>query len=127
MFYSMISNLMVENVEKALDFYTGILKFEAVTSVPNKKGGLQFVILSKDGLTLKLQERANMIEEYPALAHDKVQASISLYFTIDNFKEFYEEIKSKTPIYKDIHTTFYNATEFAIKDCDGYILTFAEK
>ncbi len=126
MFKSMISNLMVENVEKSLDFYTGILKFEAVTSVPNKKGGLQFVILTKDGLTLMLQERENMIEEYPALAHDKVQASSSLYFTIDNFMAFYEEIKQNISIYKEIHTTFYGTQEFAILDNDGYVLIFAE-
>lgn len=126
MFKSMTTNLMVENVEKSLDFYTGILKFEAVTSVPNKKGGIQFMILVKDGLTLMLQERENMIEEYPALAHDKVQPSSSLYISIDNFEEFYDKIKQNTPLYKDIYTTFYGTKEFALLDNDGYILTFAK-
>jgi hypothetical protein len=27
---------------------------------------------------------------------------------------------------QDLHTTFYGAREFAIQDCNGYVLAFAE-
>ena len=127
MYTNMTTNLMVENVDKAIAFYQDILGFSVVASVPGKHDGLQFAILSKDKLTLMLQEKRNFIEEYPVLDTDKVHPSISLYITVDNFDALYEEIKGKHPINTELHTTFYGAKEFAITDADGYVLTFTEQ
>ena len=126
MFTNMTTNLMVESVDKALAFYKDVLGFSVVASVPGKNDGLQFAILSKDKLSLMLQERTNLIEECPVLDTAKVCPSATLYTMVDNFEELYEEIKSKHPIYAEIHTTFYGAKEFAITDVDGYVLTFTE-
>ena len=126
MYTSMTTNLMVESVDKTIAFYTELLGFTVVASVPGKNDGLQFAILSRDKLMLMLQERSNFIEEYPALDTPKVQPSVSLYITVDNFDALYQEIKSKYTINTGLHTTFYGAREFAITDIDGYVLTFTE-
>ena len=34
---------------------------------------------------------------------------------------------SNAEIVADINTTFYGAREFTMKDCDGYLLIFAEQ
>ena len=126
MYTNMTTNLMVESVDKAITFYRDILGFSVVVSLPGKDGALQFAILAKDKLSLMLQERNNLIEEYPILNTEKVQPSISLYIMVDNFEELYEEIKGKNPIYTEMHTSFYGAKEFAVTDLDGYVLTFTE-
>ena len=126
MITNMTTNLMVENVEKSIAFYGDVLGFAVVTSVPGKAGGLQFAILAKDGATLMMQEKGNMIEEYPVLSTDAVKPSVSLYITVQEFDAFYEDIKGKYPINTELHTSFYGAKEFAITDADGYVLTFTE-
>jgi len=127
MYTNMTTNLMVESVDKAIAFYKEVLGFSVEVSVPGKENALQFAILSKDKLMLMMQEKNNFIEEYPILATQKVCPSISLYITVDNFDEVYEEIKSKTPINTEIHTTFYGTREFAVVDADGYVIVLTEK
>ena len=126
MITNMTTNLMVENVEKSIAFYGDLLGFAVVASVPGKAGGLQFAILAKDGVTLMVQEKGNMIEEYPVLSTDAVHPSVSLYITVQELDAFYEDIKGKYPINTELHTSFYGAREFAITDADGYVLTFTE-
>ena len=73
-----------------------------------------------------LQEKNNLIEEYPILTTEKITPSITLYITVENFEDFYKTIEQNYPIYKTPHKTFYGAMEFAIADPDGYVLTFTE-
>ena len=122
----MTTNLMVESVDKAIAFYVEVLGFSVVVSLPGKNDELQFAILSKDELILMVQEKSNLIEEYPVLATPEVRPSVSLYIAVDNFDALYGEIKSKYPINTELHTSFYGAREFAVTDVDGYVLTFTE-
>jgi catechol 2,3-dioxygenase-like lactoylglutathione lyase family enzyme len=48
---------MVANVETSITFYQDILGLEVVASVPADDQSLQFAILSKEELTLMLQEK----------------------------------------------------------------------
>ena len=120
------TNLVVESVVKAVAVYEGVLGFSVIASAPGQNEGLQFAILSKDKLMLMLQEKGNLIEEYPVLNTDVVHPSVTLYIMVDNFDSLYAEIKGKHPIYTEIHESFYGAKEFAITDADGYVLTFTE-
>lgn len=126
MYKNITTNLMVESVDTSVNFYQEILGFEVVASVPAKNQELQFTILAKDSVTLMLQEKNNLGEEYPILATEKIRPSITLYITIENFEDFYIGIKKSYPIYTEKHTTFYGSKEFAITDPDGYVLTFTE-
>lgn len=126
MYKSITTNLMVDNVYKTVDFYTKILEFAMLTSVPKKSGGLQFAILVKDDLMLMLQDRENLVEEYPVLKAAKTQPSITLFIKVDNFSVLYDFLKCKCEILSEPHKTFYGNFEFAIKDNNGYVLTFTE-
>jgi uncharacterized glyoxalase superfamily protein PhnB len=125
MYKNITPNLMVENVEETIVFY-GSLGFAAAATVPKDGGGLQFAILVKDNLTLMFQDRESLISEYPLLKTDKTQPSISLYIVVDDVKSYYNEIKATYDLQCELHKTFYGANEFAIKDNNGYILTFTE-
>lgn len=126
MYKNITPNLMVENVEETIQFYEGI-GFAAAATVPKEGGGLQFAILVKDNLTLMFQERENLISEYPILKTEKTQPSITLYIIVDDVNKYYDEIKHQYELQCELHKTFYGANEFAIKDNNGYILTFTEE
>jgi len=126
MYTNMTTNLMVENVDESVAFYRDILGFSVVASVPGDSGSLQFAILLKDNLNLMLQEKHNLIGEYPILDTPEVHPSTTLYITVDNFNDLYRELKSKYEILCDVHETFYGSKEFAIVDNSGYVLTFTE-
>lgn len=126
MYKNITTNLMVASVDASVKFYQEVLGLEVVASVPAKDQTLQFAILAKEAMTLMLQEKGNLSEEYPILAAEKIQPSITLYITVENFEEIYTTIKSNYPIYTEPHATFYGAKEFAITDPDGYVLTFTE-
>jgi len=126
MYTNMTTNLMVENVDESVAFYRDILGFSVVASVPGDSGNLQFAILLKDNNNLMLQEKHNLIGEYPILDTPEVHPSITLYITVDNFNDLYRELKSKYEILCDVHETFYGSKEFAIADNSGYVLTFTE-
>jgi len=126
MLKSITPNLMVESVDETVEFYCGKLGFSVQASVPESNGKLQFAILIRDSLTVMVQDRETLVEEYPVLNVSKVQPSATLYITVDNFAELYEELKGKCDVLCDVHTTFYGANEFAVKDNNGYVITFVE-
>jgi uncharacterized glyoxalase superfamily protein PhnB len=125
MYKSLTPNLMVENVAETIAFYEK-LGFAATATVPKEGGALQFAILVKDNLMLMFQDRESLIGEYPILNTAKTQPSISLYIVVDDVKVYYEKMKKIFDLQSELHKTFYGAEEFAIKDNNGYVLTFTE-
>ena len=110
-----------------MNFYKTVIGFVEVVSIPNDKGRLQFAIVAKDGQQLMFQERKNLCGEYPILATEKVKPSISLFLVVEDFAGFQKEIRSKTKLLVEEHTTFYGTKEFAIADNNGYVITVAEQ
>ncbi len=126
MYKSITPNLMVENVEETVKFYER-LGFSATATVPKDGGGLQFAIMLKENLMLMFQDRESLTGEYPILSVPKTQPSVSLYIVVDSVNTYYENMKDSYTVESALHKTFYGATEFAIRDNNGYILTFTEQ
>ena len=55
----------------------------------------------------------------------QTSGSLTFYIDVEDVKQLYAKLKDKVTIIKDMHTTFYGKREFYIRDCNGYILTFA--
>ncbi len=117
---------MVENVGDTIEFYQEVLGFSVVTTVPGDNGTLLFAIISKDDMTLMLQDRGSLISEYPSLGTPQVQPSVTLYITVDDLDDRYTTLKARHEILSEIHLTPYKSREFAIADGNGYVLCFAE-
>ena len=49
-----------------------------------------------------------------------------MYIEMEYLEGFRNRIKDKVEIIKDIHTTSYGIQELLIRDCNGFILVFAE-
>jgi uncharacterized glyoxalase superfamily protein PhnB len=54
-------------------------------------------------------------------------ASVLFYIDVEDIDEVYKKLKEHVEIAKELETTWYGMREFYIKDCNGYILGFAEK
>ena len=94
-------------------------------SVPEEGEVLDFAILNKDKISIMLQEQKNLISEYSTLQTERIVPTFTLFITVNNVTEVYNELKNKVEIAKEIHKTFYGKDEFAIFDNNGNILTIS--
>lgn len=116
---------MVKNVKETIQFYEEKLGFQKILSVPEEGETLNFAILSKDKISIMLQEQKNLIEEYPTLKLGEIVPTFTLFITVNDVVKVYNELKDKVKIAKELHKTFYGKDEFAIFDNNGNILTIS--
>lgn len=124
---SVTPNLVVEDVNKTIEYYQSTLGFEIIMTVP-ECGLFDFAMLKMDNVTIMFQSMKSYVEALPEYKDQKIGGTIFLYFSIEDLDELYNKVKkAKTEIVVDLHTTFYGMREFTMKDCDGYLLVFAEE
>jgi predicted enzyme related to lactoylglutathione lyase len=124
-YQSLIPNMGVKSVNETVKFYTEVLGFKQLVSVPDN-GELIFAIINAGDVTLMFQQIDNLQEEYPNLKNKNERASFTFYVRLQNKNILYEKIKNTGFLVKDMHTTPYGAEEFAICDNNGFILTITE-
>jgi len=125
-FSKLTPNLMVEDVNNTIEFYKNILGFELVMTVP-EEGTFDFALMKSGNVEIMFQSRESLSEDFrPEFKNKKTYEVLTLYVDMENIEGLLHKINDKVTIIKDLHTTFYGTQEFAIKDCNGYILTFAE-
>jgi uncharacterized glyoxalase superfamily protein PhnB len=122
----LMPNLMVKDVNKTVDFYKNILGFNILQTVP-ESGNFVFAIANAGGVLISFQEENSIKDEYPQLNSFAQGGGITLYIHITDVNELFERIKNKAKIAKELHKTFYGSTDFAVEDCNGYILTFSQQ
>lgn len=125
MYKTITTNMMVNNVKESINFYQERLGFISIVTVPSEGEEFDFAILKKDEVTLMFQSKASLIEEYPSLQTNSIKPAFTLFITVDNVQQIYQELKSKVEIAKDLHQTFYGKDEFAIFDNNRNILTIS--
>ena len=125
MYETMTTNIMVENVMDTINFYKNTLGFEVVLTVPSEDDKKDFAILKKDSISIMLQSKESLIEEYPTLKIEEIKPTFTLFITVSDVEKLYQELKDKVSIAKEIHTTFYGKLEFAIFDNNQNILTIS--
>jgi uncharacterized glyoxalase superfamily protein PhnB len=122
---SLSPNLISDDVNKSVKFYTDILGFTKIASVP-ETGKYDWVMLVRDGVTMMFQSLGSLQTDLPNL---KITAKGSLgtfYIKVKGLDQLFDAVNGKAEVVVPMRTTFYNAREFAIKDPDGYFLMFAE-
>jgi len=135
MYKKLTTNMMVENVNDTVDFYSDALGFEFVMGVPQntqkivmakqKDQPLDFAIVRCGAVEMMFQTKDSMTEEIPGFDGMNVGASLTFYIDVENVTAFYKKLSGKVTIIRDMQTTFYGKQEFYIRDCNGYVLTFA--
>lgn len=117
-------NLFVKDMAATIRFYEE-LGFTLTMNVPDeapfiwanmKCGEVNFMFQSWESLGSELPEIDRKATSGPAL----------YYISLKNIRAYFEKLKGKVSVVKDLEKTFYGATEFTIQDPNGIILTFAE-
>jgi len=130
-------NFAVQDIGKTVTFYRDVLGFKLEMAVPEDKSGIEqelaekkkyiYAMMSRDGVQVMLQRTDSIGEDVPPLKGVLIGASVSFYIEVDDINALYHEIKSKAEVVKELETAWYGMQEFYIKDCNGYILGFAER
>ena len=136
MYQTLTPNLMVNDVCQSLNWYRDVLGFELQLALcPGDKTpltevdetqALEFAILIRDKVCLMLQERASMASELPALAGIDIGASQVLYVELDDVDGHYLTTRDKVEVVAEPRDQFYGMREWYCRDCNGYILCFAQ-
>lgn len=116
-------NIFVKDINKTIDFYRQ-LGFELINTVPDQ-GDYVWAMMKCGNVTFMFQTFESLGDELPVISRND-GGSLLLYIGLKNIETFFENIKDKVTVVKDLEKTFYGATEFSIKDNNGYLLTFAE-
>ncbi len=121
---SLAPNIFVYDMKATIAFYK-VLGFKITMSVPEDGDELVWAMMVNGSVTLMFQTFESLAEDLPEISRTN-GGSLLLYINLKNIKQFFEDIKDKMTVLKGLETTFYGATEFSIKDNNGYVLTFAE-
>lgn len=116
-------NIFVKDIYKTIDFYKQ-LGFELTMTVP-ETGDYVWAMMTCGNVTFMFQTFSSLADELPEISRQE-GGSLLFYIKLKNIRAFFDNIKDKRIVIKEMEKTFYGATEFSIKENNGYILTFAE-
>ncbi|MGE0561134.1 MAG: VOC family protein [Flavobacteriales bacterium] len=127
MLNSLTPNLMVNNVEETIEYYTDLLGFTLLRVVP-EQGVPDWAMIKRNDVILMFQSAKSLKDEMPKLKSQKPGGGLTFYIKVDRITELHEELmENEVEIISDLESTFYDTIEFSIVDLNGYILTFSEE
>jgi uncharacterized glyoxalase superfamily protein PhnB len=121
---SLAPNIFTHDIKATVAFYE-LLGFKITMSVPEDGADLVWAMMVNGSVTIMLQTFESLADELPEILRN-AGGSLLLYISLTNIRDFFEAIKHSVLVLKGLETTFYGATEFSIKDPNGYVLTFAQ-
>ena len=125
-FKKLTPNMMVENVAETVAFYRDVLGFTLEMTVPEAPP-YTWALMRRGDVEVMFQERASLAEDMPLFKGLSIGGALTLYFDVQGVERLFDAVCKRVQIVRDLHTTFYGTREFAIQDCNGFVLTFAEE
>ena len=120
---SLSPNIFVRDINATVQFYKE-LGFQLIATVP-EEGDFVWAMMKAGNVTFMFQTFESLGDALPAISRTD-GGSLLFYIHVTGIRKFFEELKDKATILKGLEKMFYGATEFAIQDNNGYVLTFAE-
>jgi len=121
--------LVVQSVEKALDFYKTVFSFEVHQTLSNNKGKMVFARVRYNGCNVILGPYGLAGEKEfghpPAVTHTASSTGIYVYCS-DVEKRFAVAKAKGVKILIPLEKRFWGDTLFRVEDLDGYIWTFGQ-
>jgi hypothetical protein len=113
--------LLVDAIEPCLDFWMR-LGFEVMVQVP-EGDAIGFVILKNGPVEVMYQTRASVAKDIPSMT--EFPSSSILYIHVTNLDEIISAVTG-APVLIPKRTTFYGATEYAVREPGGSAVSFSE-
>ncbi|WP_293787134.1 glyoxalase/bleomycin resistance/extradiol dioxygenase family protein [uncultured Pedobacter sp.] len=121
---SISPNIFVNDLAETITFYTK-LGFSVINEVSASEGEKVFAMMTNESVTFMFQTFASIEGKLP-MVHRADGGSLLLYVSMQNIREYYEQVRKQVKLLTGLEKTFYGATEFSICDNNNYLLTFAE-
>ncbi|MGI4729004.1 MAG: VOC family protein [Janthinobacterium lividum] len=121
---SLSPNIYVHDVSRTMEFYSK-LGFAPVMTVPDTGEEPVWAMMQQGNVTLMFESFKNIEGRLPEISRQQ-GGSLLLYIKVKNISSLFESLKGQVTVLQGLEKTFYGATEFVIKDCNGYVLTFAD-
>ncbi len=126
MLQSLTPNLMVNDVEETIEYYTDILGFTLLRTVP-EKGALDWAMVKRNEVIFMFQSAKSLKDNLPRLKGEKPGGGLTFYIKVDGVAELHDQLyEHQVEIISELEKTFYDTLEFSIVDVNGYVLTFSE-
>ncbi|GLQ16455.1 hypothetical protein GCM10007879_07040 [Maritalea porphyrae] len=117
-------NLMVQDMEQTLTFYQN-LGFSVLSKMPEESP--VWALVELDGIKIMFQSKPSLTAEFPQLADQQSGGALTLWINTPNVKKYFERASIQCKLLKPLGVTDYNgATEFVLRDPDGFILHFSD-
>jgi len=116
-----IPTLETNDLKETIQFYTKKLGFSLISVYPDAVHPT-WASVKRDNVEVMFtthREKENSSQR-------NIGLSGSLYFYPTNLQAVWTELKDKVPIEHPIEVTEYGTREFAIRDCNGYIIHFGK-
>lgn len=117
--------IIVDAVEPCLPFWVERFGFTIDAEVPGPDGGLQFAILSRDGIEVMYQTQASVLADHPGTEAELNGHSVGLFITVDDL-DAVERALDGAPVVKPRHQTFYGSSEIYVREPGGNTVGFAQ-
>ena len=118
--------LIVESIEKSLQFWVDRMGFTKTVDVP-EEDRLGFVILVREGAEVMMQTLSSVRKDEPKFAPEGVQTKgCVLFLEVEDFAD----VKSRLdgyPIHMPERVTFYGMREIGVAEPNGHTVIFAAK
>lgn len=88
---------------------------------------LDWAIMNCGDVEIMFQSREYLKKHLPQSSQSAPCGQAAFYIEMEDLNDFYTILKGKVEVVKDIAVTFYGMREFYVRDCNGYIIGFAEK
>jgi uncharacterized glyoxalase superfamily protein PhnB len=116
-FHRITPTLRVTDLQRAADFYTGVLGFAVAWRAPNDGGGENCMLTAGD-VSVLLSTGAHL--------GDVPRFTGTLYFDVTGVDELFARVKDRAEVVWPLEDMEYGQREFGVRDPDGYVLAFAE-
>ncbi|MCS5422240.1 MULTISPECIES: VOC family protein [Psychrilyobacter] len=133
----LMPNMIVNDVRETVEFYGEILGFKLNMAVPENTETIEnelkedktysYAMVSRDEVCIMFVKKGVFEEDRLLLKDEPIGGSVSFYIDVDDVNEIYSSVKDRADIVIDLRTAWYGMEEFYMRDCNGYILGFAEK
>jgi uncharacterized glyoxalase superfamily protein PhnB len=121
---SLSPNIFVNDLEATITFYKK-LGFTVADEVTASNGEKVFALMKNGSIIFMFQTFSSVAGMHPMVSRVN-GGSLLLYISVENIRQYYDQVKDQVPVLTGLEKTFYGATEFSLCDNNNYLLTFAE-
>lgn len=108
--------LWVDDVRATIDYYVSVLGFDETSYVADWQWGV----------VEKHKVRILLSKPNAHAGYERPQFTGSLYIRTDDVDAWWSFYKDRATVFYPVEDFEYGLREFAIKDCNGYILQFGQ-